>query len=576
MTTVPVRERPPARRASAASASARLRWLWDSKVGWEAIIVYTAMALLFGRHTIAHLGSVCTCGEMPDSWEIVWPFSWFPHALLHGFNPWYTHAQWAPPGFNVAGVTSFPLPAMVLAPVTWLWGPIVSANVVNLGATVITAWATYLLCRHISKDRLAALVAGATVGFGTYVLMQMWAGHIVITLFFAPQLAALAVLRYLDGGIGRRRVIVELTLCLVVQLFTDAEIFATTTLFGGVLLLLGYALGTRDIRAGIRSLILPLAVAYAVTLVLSADYLYWLMRAPKYAVGIGAIWPTDLLSYVIPGSWTWIGGTTFSSVFALFNQGAESDAYLGVPLILIALRWICTHWRLRTSKFLSAAAVVSILWTLGPTLHIAGQSTVWLPYRLLAGLPIMNEILESRTAVYTELLAAVILSLWLADRRRRPWLKWVAAMVAALFVFPNFVNVSQAYDSNRAVPKFFATDMYRSYIKRGATILPINWAESSPSLMWQADDGLYYNLASGYFTTTRPTGWTGNPTLVDLWYNTPQAGDGPELRRILIQRHVDDVIVVPAEMPVWGRTLRAAGLRHPLHVGGIYLYRGEW
>jgi hypothetical protein len=560
----------------APSAKTWPRWLRESKLGWEAIIIYTALAVLFGRHTVAHLGSVCSCGEIPDSWEIAWPFSWFPYALTHGLNPWYTHSQWAPFGFNVAGVTSFPLPAMVLAPVTWLWGAIVSANVANLGATVITGWATYQLCRYVSKDRLAALVAGATVGFGAYVLMQMWAGHIVMTLFFVPQFVGLVVLRYLDGAISRTRVAVELTLCLIVQLFTSAEIFVTMSLWGGVLLLLGYGLGTREIRAGIRNLILPLAIAYGVTLVLSGDYLYWALKAPKYAIGIGSIWPTDLLSYVTPTTTTWIGGSAFASVYALFNLGAETDAYLGVPLILIAVRWLSTHWRLRTSKFLTAASVISILWTLGPALHIAGKSTIWLPYRIVAGLPVMNMILEARTAVYTELLAAVILSLWLADRRRRPFAKWVAALVAALFVFPNLADVSPAYVTERPVPRFFATNIYRSYIKRGATIMTIDWSESSPALMWQAADGMYYRLAGGYFTTTRPPGWTGNPTIIDLWYNTPQSGDGPELRRLLIQRHVEDLVVTPPGMAVWRNTLLIAGLRRPIRVGGIYLYRRSW
>ena len=206
VTSGPVRELQFTRRSLTRSAKSGLRWIKESPVGWEAIVIYTAVALLFGRHTIAHAGSVFPGINVPDSWELNWPFAWFPYALTHGLNPWYTHAQWAPTGINVAAATSFPLLAMVFAPVTWIWGPIVSANLANLGATVVTAWATYLLCRYVSKNRAAALIGGATVGFGTYLLLQMWAGHTLLTVFFCPQFAALAVLRYLDGAIGRRRV----------------------------------------------------------------------------------------------------------------------------------------------------------------------------------------------------------------------------------------------------------------------------------------------------------------------------------------------------------------------------------
>jgi hypothetical protein len=559
-----------------------LRRPWESRAGWEAIIVYTAVALVLGRHTIAHAGSVFPGINIPDSWELNWPFEWFPYALIHGLNPWYTHAQWSPTGLNIAAATSFPLLALVCTPITLIWGPVVSANLVSLGAIVVTGWATYLLCRYVSKDRVAALVGGATVACGSYVLLQMWAGHALMTVFFCPQFAALAVLRYLDGAIGRRRVTVELTLCLVIEMFISTEIFATMSLFGGVLLLLGCVFGTSDIRAGIRSLIIPLAIAYGVTLVVSADYLYWLLKgAPAYAAGIGAKFPTDALAYVVPTNLTWVGGPQFASVYNLFDwDSAESDAYLGLPLILITVRWLCTRLQTRLARFLAAAVAISVLWTLGSTLYVAGKPTIWLPYRLVAGLPLIKMILEGRMAVYTELVVAVIVTLWLADRKRgtgvKRAMKWAAALVAASFLIPNLVNINPYLQSNRAIPAFFATDMYRSYIKRGATVLPINWGFSSPSLMWQADDGLYYNLASGYFTLSFPPGWTATQTVTDLWNNQPQAGDGAGLRLILEQHHVDDVVVDPADMPLWSHVLRAAGLKHPLSVGGIYLYKGPW
>ena len=551
-------------------------------MGWEAIIVYAVVAAVLGRHTIAHIGSVFPGINIPDSWELNWPFQWFPYALIHGLNPWYTNAQWAPTGIDMASATSFPLLALAFMPITLIWGPVVAANVANLGATVVTGWATYLLCRYVSKDRAAALVGGATVGFGSYVLLQMWAGHALMTFFFCPQFAALAVLRYLDGAIGRRRLSAELALCLVVEMFISTEIFATMTLFGVVLLLLGYAFGTGYIRAQLRTLIIPLAIAYGVTLVISADYLYWLLKGtPAYAAGIGAKFPTDVLAYVVPNNLTWIGGPNFASVYQLFDwNSAESDAYLGLPLTLITLRWFCTRWQNRRTRFLAVAAAISVLWTLGSTLYVAGKPTIWLPYSLVSWMPLIKDILEGRMVVYTELLGAVILTLWLADRRSGAGVKratkWAVALLAPLFLIPNLVNINAYLQQNRAIPPFFATNMYRGYIKRGATILPISWGFSSPSLMWQADDGLYYNLASGYFTLSFPPGWTATQTVTDLWNNQPQAGDAAGLRTVLEQHHVDDVVVNPGDMAAWSHTLRAAGLTHSIYVGGIYVFRGPW
>jgi hypothetical protein len=585
MSTLPIRKQQAPRLSLTPSARWHLGWLKQGPNSWQALLIYSALAALLGRHTLAHMATGCACSEISDAWEVTWPFAWFPHALTHGLNPWYTHAMWNPPGLNAAGITSIPLPAMVLAPVTWLWGALVASNVANLGAPVVTAWATYHLCRYVSKDRAAALVGGATLGFGTYELLQMSAAHIVVTIVIAPQFAALAVLRYLDGNIGRKRLIAELTVCFVVQLFSSSEIFFTMTAFGVALLLIGYALGSPEIRTRLRSLVIPLVIAYAVTAVLSADYLYWILKSPKYAIGIGSSFSTDLLDYFIPTTKTWIGGSGFHSAYALFDVGAENGAYLGVPLILITVRWICTHWQLRVARFLTAAICLSILWTFGPTLHVAGQPTISMPYRLLSGLPLFNMVLDSRIAVYTGLLAAVILSLWLADRRSpgggrwKPLLKWIVALAAAAFVLPNFVDINPGYNSTRPTPTFFATNMYRSYLKPGANVFPIEWGFYSPSLMWQAQDGIYYNLASGYFTPTPLKTWLGDGTTTtvnDLWYNTPRRGDGAGLRSILIRRHVDDVVVTETGMGTWKKALRGAGLRNPIHVGEIYLYKGPW
>jgi hypothetical protein len=547
-------------------------------MGWEALIIYTVLAVLFGRHTVGHLGSVCTCSQMPDSWQASWPFTWFPYALTHGLNPWYTHAIWNPPGFDVAGGTTFPLPAIVFWPVTAIWGPLVSANAANLCAPVLTAWATYHLCRYVSKDRAAALIGGASVGFGAYVIQQMWSGHIFMTMFAAPQFATLAALRYVDGAIGRRRVIVELTVCLVAQLFTSSEVFATMTLFAAVLFVTGYATGTKHIRDRLRSLILPIVVAYGVTVVLSADYLYWILKAPKYAIGIGSEWPTALVSYVIPNPNTWIGGSTFSSAYQSLTLGIGQNAYIGVPLILISLIWLWSRRRLRVARFLAAATAISVLWTLGSTLWLVGKPTIWMPYRLLSGLPVFNLILEDRTAVFTELLVAVMLTLWLADRRRRPVMKWIAGLVAVVCVLPNLLSVSPAFDTETTpvIPPLFATSMYKHYIARGATVMPIAWGWGSSDLVWQARDDLYYKLANGYFILGLPSTWTGSPIYGDLYGNTPHAGDGPQMRTLLVSRHIDDVVVAPANIATWKATFRQAGMGRPIYVGGMYLYRGPW
>ena len=61
-------------------------------------------------------------GRGTDSNIFIWSFGWWPHALLHGENPVFTHAIWAPDGVNLSWVTSVPGLALLFAPLTLVAG----------------------------------------------------------------------------------------------------------------------------------------------------------------------------------------------------------------------------------------------------------------------------------------------------------------------------------------------------------------------------------------------------------------------------------------------------------------------
>ena len=41
-----------------------------------------------------------------DPQIFIWAFAWWPHAILHGENPFVTHAVWAPVGLNLTWTTT--------------------------------------------------------------------------------------------------------------------------------------------------------------------------------------------------------------------------------------------------------------------------------------------------------------------------------------------------------------------------------------------------------------------------------------------------------------------------------------
>lgn len=65
-----------------------------------------------------------------DAKLYVWDLAWWPHALLSGLNPFQPKVVWAPWGVNIAWVTALPGPALLMWPVTSLFGAVTVSNVV--------------------------------------------------------------------------------------------------------------------------------------------------------------------------------------------------------------------------------------------------------------------------------------------------------------------------------------------------------------------------------------------------------------------------------------------------------------
>ena len=113
----------------------------------------------FGLRVVAHPGRDYI-GSFRDPEVDIWAFAWWPHAVLHGENPFVSHAIWAPAGVNLTWVTSVPGLAFLFSPVTIAFGPVVAYNVATVAAPALAAWTAYLLCLRVSGSFWPGLVAG--------------------------------------------------------------------------------------------------------------------------------------------------------------------------------------------------------------------------------------------------------------------------------------------------------------------------------------------------------------------------------------------------------------------------------
>ena len=138
-------------------------------------------------------------GFSNDPMIFIWSLAWWPHALSLGQNPFVTHLVWAPGATNLAWVTSVPGFALVLAPLTLLFDPIAAYNVLAVALPAFAAWTMFLLCRRLTGGFWPSLVGGYLFGFSSYMLGQTEGGHPNLTAVAGIPLAALLVLRWVQG-----------------------------------------------------------------------------------------------------------------------------------------------------------------------------------------------------------------------------------------------------------------------------------------------------------------------------------------------------------------------------------------
>lgn len=465
-----------------------------------ALLIYTVAAIgLFGQpfaHPSRH-ECLCITGTTDES-VYVWAFQWWPHALIHGLNPFYTQLLYAPQGINLAHGTTVPGAAMLLWPVTTLAGPLIAFNLAMLLAPILAAWFAFLLCRRVTGSFGPSLIGGWLFGFSTYMLGQL-TSHLHLVLVFPVPAIVLVVLRGLAGELTRTRLTALLTALLLLELSFSLEVLASLTLFGAVALAVTYLMQDAAGRTRVRGVLVSIALAYLVTAIATSPYLYYALkpggvpvlawRSDKFAA--------DLLAYVIPNTWQQLGGLSFASLSKRFTAYAvEGSAYLGIPLLAMVVLGFASARRRVEARVAALMLGVLVLCSLGARLNVGGPTRVPLPWALVHNLPVLGLILPARLAVYVALIAAVLAAMWLASSHAR-W-RWLLAGAALASLWP---AVSRNYwRSIPEQPAFFRAGVYRQALHDHDTVLVLPVGIAGQSMLWHAEANLGFTMAGGYVT----------------------------------------------------------------------------
>ena len=457
-------------------------------------------------------------GGCCDPEQSIWFLRWVPYAISHATSPFVTQQINAPTGVNLMWNASILLIGLVLTPVTLTLGAIVAYNVAIVVAIAFSGWCTYIALRRYARSVAGPVVGGLVYAFSPYVISHA-SIHLNLTAVWAPPLFLLL----LDEILVRRRrspwlLGLGLGLLAACQLLTTEEVLATCVVAAAVLaiVLAVVSISAEDsrqdlLRAG-RRLAIALVTATAGFLVLAGWPLAVQFFGPQQIQGqVQEVdtFGTNLLNLIVPTRYqlfTPEAAAQFSDSFSRLYH--EAGAYLGLPLLLLLIAFVAARWQDRRVRAAALVAVVMLVLSLGPTLHVAYTATglplPWLPF---SKLPLLEHALPGRLIVYTWLAVAVLIAIVVDEALQRPReqaLRRLAVLAVALAV----ATPAPLRTWTTEVPPFFAR-WNQGRIPAGDIVLMApffrNGAGAAP-MVWAAAAGAEARMYEAYAYVPLPDG----------------------------------------------------------------------
>jgi hypothetical protein len=594
------------------------RW-WPGAVCLSLYVILTLLE--FGPSRSLGSGTVAVEGGS-DGASQIWFLSWTQYALAHGHNPFFSQWQSYPGGLNVLADTSMVALGAIFSPITWLFGPIVTWNVLLRLAVTLSAFSMCLVLRRWTSWWPAAFIGGLIYGYSAYITFNL--GHLFLVFVPLPPLMFLLLHEILVRQQWRpARTGAILGVLCGVQYLISSEILVTTVLMGVVatVLYMYIIVGREDSATKWRYIRISLASALVVGGVVLVYPLLFTLFGPEHLHDTPQSPATlsalhgDLFSPIAPVPTEWLSPILLESAFARVSSTGES-LYLGVPLVvLVAATTVWLRHR-RIVLFACAMAVVAFVLSLGQRLYVDGRYTkIPLPFEVLAHMPFLKSLLAIRFSLFTAMFAAGIVAIGLNELHTRvgssdrpSWLAghWRGAAAASLplALAAAVALPSLARDEQPAMPThvspFFTSNMV-DRIPNGSIVLSYPYPKSpeigrsytdlvDQALLDQAESGMRFKLIGGYgwwpvphATYASPDPPPLRPLSVEAFFESafygsatpapsplPSQSHVQDLRQFMREHHVDTVIVLPlGKNPATVVNQVTAAIGPPMRSGGV-------
>lgn len=374
-------------------------------------LLYLVVSVVVWWNVWAHPSSTTTCA-CGDPGLFMWFLAWPAHAMANGLDPLHSSAVFPPEGMNLLANTGVLAVGVVLAPVTWLFGPVTTLNVAMTASPVLSAMAMFVLLRRWVGWSPAAWFGGLLYGFSPFALTNLAAGHIMLGLQVVPPLIVLCLDELLVRQ-SRRPVAtgVALGILIGVQFFIGTEMLVITSIGVIVGLALFVIHAAWNDRARLRQRAHVAAVgllAGALTaIVLLAYPLWYALDGPAHLSG--PIWPgldlssevTLLKDYVVPPSAniSSLFGSSLNHLTGGYQGPVLSAQFLGIGAVIVALVGLVVWRGDRRLWLFAAVGITSVVLSRGAFSAEAKS------------LPLLQDIVPQRIVSVTVFAAAVMLGL---------------------------------------------------------------------------------------------------------------------------------------------------------------------
>ena len=464
----------------------------------RALFIYFLIAVaLFSSTWIDPAGSLI--GTPKDPKLFVWYLGWLPHELSLGHNPLFTNYLSYPSGVNLMWNTSMIFPALLLWPVTSAFGPVVAYNVLITAGLALSAWFGFVAARRFIDSELACFAAGLLYGFSPALIAQaLGHPHVVVALF--PPIALvlgheILVRRRMNPVVAGAIAGVAAAL----QLLTGEELLAMTLLVAAI----GVALLALLHRDQVRPILPIAATAAAVAIVsfalIAAIPLSFQFFGPQTVSGnvqLPDVYVSDLLAFALPSNLIHFTGNT-----------TENGAYIGLPLLVLFIAGLVIGRKQGWIQWTGWMTLIVAVLSLGPHLHVNGNvSPLWLPWALVAKLPLMGSALPARLMVIAwlgvALVVAAIVSMALKATPGRRIAAGVVLIAGLAAIFPSLPYPSVS----AAVPAFFRPGGGVETVEPGSVMLitPFSSKQSTDAMLWQAAAHYRFRMPEGDAFTPGP------------------------------------------------------------------------